>query len=81
MEEITRYCGENFALSMLSTDEKDFYRPHGWIDFPGMSFVRIGGEGRRSADEDAGLMYLSTQRIELNEMSIVMCEERSGDAW
>jgi len=81
MAEITRYCGENFALSMLSTDEKDFYRPHGWIDFPGKSFVRIGGEERRSADEDAGLMYLSTEGIELSEMSTAVCEERLGDAW
>ncbi len=81
MAEITRYCAENFTLSMLSTDEKGFYRPHGWIDFPGKSFVRIGGEKRRSADEDAGLMYLSTEGAELSEMSTAVCEERSGDAW
>lgn len=81
MKEITNYCEVNFELSMLSTDEKGFYRTHGWREFPGKSFVLRGENITRSADEDAGLMYLSKTGIELLETSTVLCEERFGDSW
>jgi len=81
MKEITNYCEVNFELSMLSTDEKGFYRTHGWRDFPGKSFILRGENITRSEDEDAGLMYLSRTGMELLDTSTVLCEERIGDSW
>ena len=81
MEAITRHCQDTFELSMLSTDEKEFYRRYGWRDFPGSSQILIEGEVTRSADEDEGLMYLSSGSIVLSTASTILCEARSGDAW
>lgn len=81
MEAITRHCDENFSFAMLSTGEKEFYRKFGWRDFPGSSQILIEGKVTSSADEDEGLMYLSSRSIAISSASVILCEARSGDAW
>ena len=81
MEAITSHCQDTFEFSMLSTVEKEFYIRCGWRDFPGSSQILIEGEVTRSADEDEGLMYLSSGSIVLSTSSTILCESRSGDAW
>jgi aminoglycoside 2'-N-acetyltransferase I len=81
MAEVTEYCKRVFQLSMLSTDEKDFYRKHGWIDFEGNSYVIIIGIESSSYDEDEGLMCLSSSNQVQDRPRRVVCESRSEDAW
>lgn len=78
---LTEYANDNYLVSMLSTDEKEFYRKFGWLDFSGESYVLTHGELVRSADEDAGLMWLPGANSELVELTKAVCEARSGDAW
>jgi aminoglycoside 2'-N-acetyltransferase I len=78
---LTEYAKANYSVSMLSTDEKEFYRRFGWLDFSGESYVLTNGELVRSADEDAGLMWLPGANSDLVELTKAVCEARSGDAW
>ena len=39
MTQITQFCYDNYELSMLSTDEKHFYKKLGWRQFRGESFA------------------------------------------
>lgn len=77
---LSEYCLGAHELSLLSTGEKAFYRPFGWQDFLGESFVLHDGISVRSAEEDSGLMLLS-RRPERYLSSKLACEARSGDAW
>lgn len=81
LTEITEFAQAEYSVSMLSTDELDFYRRFGWLDFLGESYVLSGGELIRSADEDAGLMWLPGNNTGLVELTKVVCENRTGDAW
>ena len=81
MEEITSYCRSEFPLSLLSTDEKNFYRRHGWSDFKGKSFVFKDGLQYATEDENEGLMFLSDlSQVEASPGQVI-CEDRNGDAW
>ena len=42
MTQITQFCHDNYELSMLSTDAKQFYEKLGWRQILGESFVRNG---------------------------------------
>ena len=81
LTELTKKAKANYSVSMLSTDEKEFYRKFGWLDFLGESYVLTDGELVRSAAEDAGLMWLSGGNSDLIELTKAVCEDRSGDAW
>lgn len=81
MAELTTYCRSEFPLSLLSTDEKDFYRRHGWSDFAGESYVSNAGVEIRTEDEDEGLMYLLGSSQDYVGPRKVVCESRAGDAW
>lgn len=81
MAEITAYCKSEFELSMLSTDEKDFYRKHGWIDFKGRSYVLRNGIQTPTIEEDEGLMCLFASNQDRHGPRSVVCETRSGDCW
>jgi aminoglycoside 2'-N-acetyltransferase I len=80
LQTVSTYCLSQYRISMLSTDEKHFYRQCGWIDFQGKSYVRHGQTLSRSADEDGGLMLLSACVDEFVAADIA-CEDRMGDAW
>lgn len=81
MRAITEFCEATYAVSMLSTDEHDFYARLGWQRFNGESYVRTEHGIERTADEDEGLMLLlpDTHRALLS--ANVTCEDRDGDAW
>jgi aminoglycoside 2'-N-acetyltransferase I len=81
LNEITQLCLQNYELAMLSTDEKDFYRRFGWQDFPGQSFVLVGDQQIRTAEEDCGLMVLTPESRSFGKISKVCCQARFGDAW
>jgi aminoglycoside 2'-N-acetyltransferase I len=81
MRRITEFCRENYALSMLSTDEKRFYERHGWRQFNGESFIAFEAEVVRSADEDEGLMFLPSEKNEEVDIRRATCQARSGDSW
>lgn len=81
MAEITSYCRSEFPLSMLSTDQKNFYRRHGWSDFEGKSFVSKDGLQYRTEDEDEGLMFLCDSDQGEFSPRLVICRARDGDAW
>lgn len=81
MNELTSYCRSEFLLSMLSTDEKDFYRKLGWCDFVGRSYVCQAGIEISTEDENEGLMYLLGSLQDEASPKRVVCESRSGDCW
>lgn len=81
LTEITSFCKSEFPLSMLSTDEKDFYSKSGWRAFQGMSYVLQDGKEVRTEDEDDGLMFILGNEPGLKEPCRAVCNSRSGDAW
>jgi aminoglycoside 2'-N-acetyltransferase I len=81
MTQITQFCYDNYELSMLSTDEKHFYKKLGWRQFQGESFVRNGESEFRTIEEDDGLMFLPGKNCGTNEIRRAICEPRSGDDW
>ena len=81
ISEITAFCRAEFPISMLSTGEKEFYRKHGWVDFPGESFVSVNGIEIRTEEEDEGLMVLLGALSSFSIPRKVVCETRTGDFW
>ena len=81
MTQITQFCHNNYELSMLSTDEKQFYEKLGWRQFLGESFVRNGESEVRTAEEDDGLMLLSRDHCGTSEIRRAICQPRIGDDW
>ncbi len=81
MRAITEHCLSAFSISMLSTDEKAFYRRLGWSEFTGESYVLMDGREVRSAEEDDGLMFLPGLATTKKAINRVVCELREGDAW
>jgi aminoglycoside 2'-N-acetyltransferase I len=81
MQQITQFCQDNYELSMLSTDENQFYERLGWRQFIGESFVRSENSEVRTSDEDAGLMLLHGTASQTKEIQRAVCESRSGDDW
>lgn len=81
MGEISKTCRSEFEISMLSTDEKVFYKRHGWLDFEGSSYVAKDGAVIRTDDEDEGLMYLPGLRRDKAGPKEIICQSRNGDAW
>jgi len=81
MKQITQFCYNNYELSMLSTDEKQFYEKLGWQQFQGESFVRNGESEVRTVEEDDGLMLLFGKNGGLSEIWRAVCQPRSGDDW
>jgi hypothetical protein len=66
---------------MLSTDEKQFYKRLGWLQFSGESFVRKGSSEVRTTEEDDGLMLLFGKNSKAIEIRSAICHSRSGDDW
>ena len=81
MTQITQFCHNNYELSILSTDEKQFYEKLGWRQFLGESFVRNGESEVRTAEEDDGLMLLSRDHCGTSEIRRAICQPRIGDDW
>jgi aminoglycoside 2'-N-acetyltransferase I len=81
LSSITDFCRSEYQISMLSTDEFDFYGNLGWKRFSGKSGVLINSEVMLTPDEDEGLMYLIGQPGFTQEISSAYCDPREGDHW
>jgi aminoglycoside 2'-N-acetyltransferase I len=81
IRQITDMAQRDFVVNMLSTGETDFYAKFGWQRFVGQSFVDDHGTIVRTADEDEGLMLL-TSLHHLNQLGVAwVCDWRTGDVW
>ena len=81
MQQITKFCQDTYGLSMLSTDENQFYKKLGWCQFQGESFARTGELEVRTLEEDEGLMLLHGKNSQNREIHRAVSESRSGDDW
>jgi aminoglycoside 2'-N-acetyltransferase I len=81
LSSITDFCQSEYQISMLSTDEFDFYGNLGWKRFTGKSGVLIDGEAILTPDEDEGLMYLIGKGGFTQEICSAYCDPREGDHW
>ncbi len=81
---VNQLATAHFELSMLSTNEHEFYARTGWTRFTGKSYVAKDAftwDSQRSADDDGSLMFL-TRPVESTAGPLqVVCQPRSGDAW
>ena len=78
---ISEFCASQYQLSMLSTDEFDFYQKFGWKQFNGESGVLIDHQVILTPDEDEGLMYLIGNEGLLEVIHSAYCDSRDGDHW
>ena len=81
MKVVTQFCHDNYEISMLSTDENQFYERVGWTQFQGESFVKKSDMEVRTAEEDESLMFLPGKKSEITQIQRAMCDARSGDSW
>ena len=81
MKEVTQFCHNNYEISMLSTDENQFYQRIGWLQFQGESFVKNSNTEVRTAEEDEDLMFLPGKKSGITEIRSAVCDARSGDSW
>src|SRR5262245_3854626 len=73
---------QTFALGALSTGVHDFYAQLGWERWRGPTFVRRGDDRIRTAEDDDGLMVLSTPATRAVDLRAeITCEWRAGDVW
>lgn len=71
-----------FAMGALSTGRHGFYERLGWERWQGPTFVREGGERRRTEEEDDGIMVLRfglTGAVDVRQP--LTCAARGGDDW
>jgi aminoglycoside 2'-N-acetyltransferase I len=78
---VSDFCKSNYEISMLSTDEFDFYGKFGWQRFKGISGVIQNSVMSLTPEEDDGLMYLAGNSAESIEISTAYCDWREGDCW
>ena len=81
LSSISEFCVSSYQISMLSTDEFNFYSNFGWKQFKGKSGVLIEGEAVLTPDEDDGLMYLIGNTGLSYEILTAYCDPRAGDHW
>jgi aminoglycoside 2'-N-acetyltransferase I len=82
MAEISKLLRGEFELGALSTGRHAFYERLGWERWQGPTFVRVGCESVRTADEDDGVMVLRcgpSKDIDLT--AAISCPCRAGDDW
>ena len=78
---ISEFCASRYQISMLSTDEFNFYSNFGWKQFKGKSGVFIDDQVILTPDEDEGLMYLIGKAGFSQEILTAYCDPRAGDHW
>ena len=81
LQYVSDFCRSNYEISMLSTDEFDFYGKFGWQRFKGTSGVIQNSVMSLTPEEDDGLMYLAGNSAESIEISTAYCDWREGDCW
>jgi predicted acetyltransferase len=73
MKQITQFWYDNYQLSTLSTDEKQFCEKLGWRQFLGECFVINGESEVRTAEEDDGLMLPPGKNCGTSEIRRATC--------
>ena len=81
LQYVSDFCRSNYEISMLSTDEFDFYGKFGWQRFNGTSGVMQDSMKTLTPEEDDGLMYLAGKSTKSIEISTAYCDWREGDCW
>ena len=81
LQYVSDFCQSNYEISMLSTDEFDFYGKFGWQRFKGVSGIMHNSVKALTPQEDDGLMYLAGNSIESIEIATAFCDWREGDCW
>jgi aminoglycoside 2'-N-acetyltransferase I len=81
LSSMSEFCTSRYQISMLSTDEFNFYSNFGWKQFKGKSGVLLDGEVVPTPDEDDGLMYLIGNAGFSQEIFAAYCDPRKGDHW
>lgn len=81
LQYVSDFCRSNYEISMLSTDEFDFYGKCGWQRFKGTSGVMQDSAKTLTPEEDDGLMYLAGKSTKSIEISTAYCDWREGDCW
>ena len=78
---MSEFAASEYPVSMLSTDEFEFYSRFGWNRFQGKSGVLLDGSLTLTPDEDNGLMYLTGKAGFPEEIHTAHCDAREGDDW
>ena len=81
LQHVSDFCKSNYEISMLSTDEFDFYGKFGWQRFKGTSGVMQDSVKNLTPEEDDGIMYLAGKSTKSIEISTAYCDWREGDCW
>lgn len=81
LSSMSEFTAAQHQVSMLSTDEFEFYSRFGWNRFKGKSGVLLDGSLTLTPDEDNGLMYLTGKDGFPEEMLTAYCDAREGDDW
>jgi aminoglycoside 2'-N-acetyltransferase I len=81
IQHVSDFCRSSYEISMLSTDEFDFYGKFGWQRFKGTSGVMQDSVKSFTPEEDDGLMYLAGNSTDSIEISTAYCDWREGDCW
>jgi len=81
LSSMSEFCASRYQISMLSTDEFNFYSNFGWKQFKGKSGVSIDDQVILTPDEDEGLMYLIGKAGFSQEILTAYCDPREGDHW
>jgi aminoglycoside 2'-N-acetyltransferase I len=72
----------DYELGALSTGSPAFYGRLGWERWAGTTWVREGGQLRRTPEEDDGILVLRTAAsAHLALTGAIACEARPGDDW
>lgn len=81
MGAVAEFIGQRFDLGALSGDP-GFYEKLGWIRWRGSTWCREGENLTRTADEDGGVLVLTTRSSPpLDFDRDIAVEWRSGDVW
>lgn len=82
MVQIDTLLRRHFEVGALATGSHEFYEALGWERWRGLTYVRHGGELRRSPEEDDAIMVLRygvSADVELD--GPIVCDARPGDDW
>ncbi|MGN6696347.1 MAG: GNAT family N-acetyltransferase [Aquihabitans sp.] len=82
MTRIGELIAERHQLGALGTGAFHFYERLGWERWQGPSFVRVGDELHRTAEDDEGIMVLRVDRSLAPDLTApISCDDRPGDVW
>ena len=82
LRRIAEIIAERHQLGALGTGAFHFYERLGWERWQGPSFVRVGDELHRTAEDDDGIMVLRVDPSVVPDLAApISCDDRPGDVW